>query len=68
MKKYRFFLCLIISLSNSAALFADRGTALVGGTLINGLGSTPIQNSVILVKDGQVEQVGTVDTLAVPHT
>lgn len=66
MKKYSIFLALLITLSNSDGLFADAGKALVGGTLINGLGSTPIQNSVILVKDGQVEQVGTVDTLAVP--
>lgn len=46
---------------------ADGGKALVGGTLINGLGSTPIQNSVILVKDGQIEKVGTVDSLQIPE-
>jgi imidazolonepropionase-like amidohydrolase len=45
---------------------ADGEQALVGGTLVNGLGSTPLQDSVILVKDGRIEQVGTVDTLPVP--
>ena len=41
--------------------------ALVGGTLVNGLGSTPIQDSVILVRDGTIEQIGTVDSLPVPE-
>jgi imidazolonepropionase-like amidohydrolase len=58
-------LLLLITLASSG-LSADGGKALVGGTLINGLGSTPIQNSVVLVKDGQIEKVGTVDTLPVP--
>ncbi|MEM1413164.1 MAG: amidohydrolase family protein [Pseudomonadota bacterium] len=46
---------------------ADGPTALVGGTLVNGLGGTPIQDSVILVRDGVIEQVGTVNTLPVPE-
>ncbi len=41
-------------------------TALVGGRLIDGFGHRPIGNSVVLVKDGIIEQVGTVDTLPVP--
>ena len=40
--------------------------ALVGGTLIDGYGSTPIQDSVILVRDNTIEAVGTVATLPVP--
>lgn len=40
--------------------------ALVGGRLIDGFGHKPIANSVILVKDGMIEQVGSVDTLPVP--
>jgi imidazolonepropionase-like amidohydrolase len=50
----------------SFALPAAEKKALVGGTLINGLGSTPIQDSVILINGGTVEKVGTVDSLAVP--
>lgn len=42
-------------------------TALVGGRLIDGFGHQPISNSVVLVKDGRVVQVGTVKTLAVPE-
>ena len=41
--------------------------ALVGGRLIDGYGHTPIQDSVILIKDGVIQQVGTVDTLPVPE-
>ena len=40
--------------------------ALVGGRLIDGTAERPLHNSVILVKDGIIEQVGTVDSLPVP--
>ena len=46
---------------------AEEPKALVGGTLVNGLGTAPIQDSVILVRDGSIEAVGTVDTLPVPE-
>ena len=39
-------------------------TALVGGRLIDGFGNQPLANSVILVKNGLIEKVGTVDTLS----
>ncbi|WJG08255.1 amidohydrolase family protein [Aliiglaciecola sp. LCG003] len=41
--------------------------ALVGGRLIDGFGHQPIANSVILIKDGIIEKVGTIDTLAIPE-
>ncbi|GAA6185133.1 amidohydrolase family protein [Aliiglaciecola sp. NS0011-25] len=47
------------------SVFAEQ-TALVGGRLIDGFGHQPIANSVILIKDGIIQQVGTVDTLPVP--
>jgi len=40
--------------------------ALVGGTLVDGYGSTPIQNSVILIQGEKIVAVGTMETLAVP--
>lgn len=43
------------------------GTALVGGRLIDGFGHEPIANSVILVEDGVIQEVGTVSTLPVPQ-
>ena len=40
--------------------------ALVGGTLIDGYGSTPIQNSVIIIEGEKIKAIGTVETLQVP--
>ena len=40
--------------------------ALVGGTLIDGFGGTPIQNSVIIVEDDQIIAVGHQGNLAIP--
>ncbi|MEM9666454.1 MAG: amidohydrolase family protein, partial [Bacteroidota bacterium] len=40
--------------------------ALVGGTLVDGFGSTPVQNSVILVDGQRITAVGQVDTLPIP--
>jgi hypothetical protein len=56
------FMLLIFSLPTLAA----GKKPLVGGTLINGLGSTPLRNCVVLVDGELIERVGTVDTLAVP--
>lgn len=44
---------------------ADR-LALVGGTLIDGFGSTPIRNSVVLVEGERITAVGRVGELEVP--
>jgi imidazolonepropionase-like amidohydrolase len=59
-----YFLLLFLTFSLSA--MAEGKKALVGGTLINGLGSTPLRNSVVLVDGELIERVGTVATLAVP--
>lgn len=40
--------------------------ALVGGTLIDGYGSTPIQNSVIIIQDDKIVKVGTVGQVEIP--
>ena len=45
---------------------APRTLALVGGTLIDGFGSTPIRNSVILIEGDRIKEVGQVGSLAVP--
>src|SRR5258708_10115996 len=50
----------------SRAQAPGRVLALVGGTLIDGFGSTPIRNSVILVQGERITAVGQVGTLAVP--
>lgn len=40
--------------------------ALVGGTLIDGFGSTPIRNSVVIVDGERIKAVGQVGTLPIP--
>ncbi|MCP5048290.1 MAG: amidohydrolase family protein [bacterium] len=47
--------------------YGGKKKALVGGTLINGLGSTPVQNSVILVNGDKIEKVGNTGNLPVPQ-
>ncbi|MHA7058264.1 amidohydrolase family protein [Aquimarina sp. M1] len=42
--------------------------ALVGGTLIDGFGAAPIQNSVIIIENDKIKSVGTIETLIVPAT
>jgi imidazolonepropionase-like amidohydrolase len=43
-----------------------RTLALVGGTLIDGFGSTPLRNSVVLIQGERISAVGQVGSLAVP--
>jgi imidazolonepropionase-like amidohydrolase len=45
----------------------DRPLALVGGTLIDGTGSTPIRDSVVLIRGQRIERVGTTVSLPVPN-
>jgi imidazolonepropionase-like amidohydrolase len=41
--------------------------ALVGGTLIDGTGASPVRNSVVLIRGDRIERVGTVVSLPVPR-
>ncbi len=45
----------------------DRPLALVGGSLIDGTGSAPVRDSVVLIRNGRIEAVGTADSLPVPN-
>src|SRR5262245_29165618 len=40
--------------------------ALVGGTLIDGYGSTPLRNSVVIIEGERIKAVGQVGSLAIP--
>jgi imidazolonepropionase-like amidohydrolase len=69
MKKLR--QCLVICLTclflfNYQFIVAAENKALVGGRLIDGYGNRPLANSVILVKDGMIEEIGTVGSLIIP--
>ncbi|MBY0419498.1 MAG: amidohydrolase family protein, partial [Pararheinheimera sp.] len=67
MKKH--VISLMVSLvlcGTSTSIFAEK-IALVGGRLIDGTAENLIRNSVILVDEGIIQQVGSVDTLQVPQ-
>lgn len=55
-----------VSLLPGSAPAAER-LALVGGTLIDGFGSTPIRDSVVLIEGEKITAVGQVGALAVPE-
>jgi len=40
--------------------------ALVGGTLLDGTGGTPVRNSVVLINRERIEKVGTIASVPVP--
>lgn len=41
--------------------------ALVGGTLIDGFGGTPLQNSVIIIEGDRIKEIGQVGQLSIPQ-
>lgn len=65
--KRRIFTLVLGLLALSATAQTNRVKALVGGTLIDGFGSTPVQNSVILIEGERIKAVGTVGTLEIPE-
>jgi len=63
--------CPLLMMVSALALVAGlpafgASMALVGGTLIDGFGSAPVHNSVILVDGEKISAVGTIETLPVP--
>src|SRR5688500_2596388 len=56
-----FFTSPVSSLTQSATV-----KALVGGTLIDGYGSTPLRNSVVIIEGERIKAVGQVGSLAIP--
>lgn len=56
----------IVGLDAGPVLAAET-KALVGGTLIDGYGSHPLRNSVVLIEGERITAVGQVDTLPVPE-
>lgn len=54
----------LFALSIAPAVAQD--LALVGGRLVDGYGGKPLENSVVLVRDGVIEAVGQVGQLKVP--
>lgn len=61
-----FALIMIFGLSPIFPVSAER-LALVGGRLLDGYVGEPLLRSVILIEDGIIQQIGTVDSLSVPE-
>ncbi|MEQ8809619.1 MAG: Xaa-Pro dipeptidase, partial [Imperialibacter sp.] len=61
----RLSVCFLLLIS-AFSLKAQSLKALVGGTLIDGFGGTPIQNSVIIIEGEKIKAVGTVGSLEIP--
>ena len=74
MKIIRVHLCLILLLVAATIFDQPRNVlsqsrslkALVGGTLIDGYGSTPLRNSVVIIEGERIKAVGQVGTLPIP--
>ncbi|MBH0047749.1 MULTISPECIES: amidohydrolase family protein [unclassified Pseudoalteromonas] len=67
MSKIRLGYLFLIASFVSFSTLAEK-TALVGGRLIDGFGNQPIANSVILIENGIIQQVGTIESLDVPSS
>jgi len=67
-KTFNRILLFIVLIASATIIHAQPGKtkALVGGTLIDGYGSTPIRNSVIIIEGERIKAVGQVGSLAIP--
>ncbi|MCB0491308.1 MAG: amidohydrolase family protein [Cyclobacteriaceae bacterium] len=63
MRKLFVLLCFVASYTSWAQTNVK---ALVGGTLIDGFGSTPLQNSVIIIEGERIKKVGRVGEVEIP--
>jgi len=59
-------LLFVLSCSFPNVAYSQTVKALVGGTLIDGFGGKPIQNSVVIIEGERIKAVGQVGTLAIP--
>lgn len=57
---------ILVCLGLTLSVQAQSLKALVGGTLIDGFGGTPIQNSVIVIEGEKIKAVGTVGSMVIP--
>ena len=60
------FLIIIVAMLVAAPAYSQDKKALVGGTLYDGLGGAPIYDSVVLIEDDKIVDVGAEGVLAVP--
>lgn len=63
---WQLLVCLLLAMNCQVQAQVANVKALVGGTLIDGYGSTPIRNSVIIIEGERIKAVGQVGTMAIP--
>ncbi len=61
-----FFTLLLLLISSGGFSQESQIKALVGGTLIDGYGSDPIKNSVVIIEGERIKAVGTIDNTPIP--
>ena len=59
-------LSLVMALVCPGVVFGESPVALIGGVVIDGNGGTPVENGVVLVRDGRIEAVGEAARVRVP--
>ena len=59
-------LSLVMALVCPGVVFGESPVALIGGVVIDGNGGTPVENGVVLVRDGRIEAVGEAAGVRVP--
>ena len=64
--KYRFLISIL--LLNLCIGFSqnEQVKVLIGGTLIDGFGSDPIKNSVVIIEGQRIKEVGTIGNIDIP--
>jgi hypothetical protein len=66
MNKHSKALLIVLSLLLTQTSYAQKIKALVGGTLLDGFGGPPIQNSVVIIEGKRVKAVGRIGELVIP--
>jgi len=57
----------IYSLNASEIVSGEKTIAIVGATLIDGNGGTPVENAMVVVKGNRIDYVGVVDEASIPQ-
>ncbi|MEO6119981.1 MAG: amidohydrolase family protein [Terriglobales bacterium] len=66
MKKMLHLLCFLALLGVSSLAQSPKLKALVGGTLIDGNGSKPLRNSIVLIEGERIKAIGQVGSFKIP--
>jgi imidazolonepropionase-like amidohydrolase len=61
-----FFLLVFFLFPFNLTAFENETLALIGGTLIDGTGNPPLRNSVIIIQNGKIVDVGSAEKLDIP--